>query len=114
MTSTSPSLKQTITAAATEVVVSSSANPTKRTKAVSFTVTVLNASPFSTAVPLGTVVVQIDGVAKGSLVLSNGKAVLKGMKLAAGTHTVTVLYKPANGNFKAGTGQLSGGEKISR
>ncbi len=113
-TSTSPNYKETITAAATKIVVSSSANPTKRTKAVNFTVTVFNTNPASTAVPLGTVVVQIDGKAKGSLVLSRGKAVLKGIKLAVGTHTVTVLYKPASGNFKAGTGQLSGGEKITR
>ena len=113
VTSTSPNYKETITAATTKIVVSSSANPTKHTTAVNFTVTVSNTSPFSTAVPLGTVVVQIDGKTKGTLALSKGKAVLKGVKLAAGTHTVTVLYKPANANFKAGTGQLSGGEKIT-
>jgi hypothetical protein len=113
VTSTAPSISETITAAATAIVVSSSANPTTHTKAVSFTVTVLNASPASTAVPLGTVVVQIDGVAKASLVLSKGRAVLTGIKLAKGTHTVTVHYKPANGDFKAATGQLSGGERIT-
>jgi hypothetical protein len=112
-TSTSPNVKETIAAAVTKVVVSSSANPAKRTGAVKFTVTVLNVSPFSVAVPLGTVVIKIDGVANGSLVLSKGKTVSTGMKLAVGTHTVTVLYKPTNGNFKAAMGQLSGGEKIT-
>jgi hypothetical protein len=100
-------------AATTKIVVSSSANPTSHTTAVNFTVTVLNTSTFSKALPVGTVVVEIDGKAKGSLTLSKGKAVLKGIKLPVGTHTVTVLYKPANGNFNAGSGKLSGGEKIS-
>jgi hypothetical protein len=113
LTSTSPSSVETITAAVTKVVVTSSANPATHTKAVNFTVTVLNTSPLSTAVPLGRVVVKIDNVAKGSLVLSKGKAVLKGMKLAKGSHAVTVLYIPANGNFKVSSDQLSGGEKIT-
>jgi hypothetical protein len=113
LTSTSPNSKETITTASTRIVVSSSANPTTSTKVLNFTVTVLNTSPSSSAVPLGTVVVQIDGKTKGSLALSKGKAVLKGVNLPVGTHTVTVLYKPANGNFKGGTGQLSGGEKIT-
>jgi len=114
VTSTSLNSPETITAATTKIVVSSSANPTKHTTAVNFTVTVLNTSPFSTAVPLGTVVVQIDGKAQGTLTLSKGKAVLKGVKLAVGTHTITVLYKPSNKNFKAATGHLTGGEKITR
>ena len=112
-TSTSPNYKETITADTTTIVVSSSANPTTHTKAVNFTVTVFNTSPSSTAIPLGTVVVQIDGKTKGSFALSKGKAVLRGVKLAVGTHTITVLYKPANGDFQAGTGHLSGGERIT-
>jgi hypothetical protein len=112
-TNTSPNYKETITAATTSVLVSSSANPTTHTTAINFTVTVLNTSPMSTAVPLGTVEIQIDGKSKGSFALSKGKAVLSGVKLAVGTHTVTALYKPANGNFQANTGHLSGGEKIT-
>ncbi|HKI20444.1 MAG TPA: Ig-like domain-containing protein, partial [Isosphaeraceae bacterium] len=113
VTTTSPNYKETITADTTRIVVTSSANPAKHTQALNFTVTVLNTSPSSTAVPLGTVVIQIDGKTKGSLALSKGKAALNGIKLPVGTHTVTVLYKPANGNFQAGTGQLIGGEKIT-
>jgi hypothetical protein len=113
VTTTSQNVNETITAATTKVVVSTSANSTTHTTAINFTVTVSNTSPSSTAVPLGTVVVSIDGKPKGSLVLSKGKAVLKGVKLAVGTHTVTVVYTPASGNFKAGTGQLVGGEKIN-
>jgi hypothetical protein len=111
LTSTSPNVKETITVAATKIVVTSSANPAKHTTALNFTVTVSNASPPSAAVPLGTVVFQIDGKTKSTLTLSKGKAVLQGVKLPAGTHTITVLYNPANTDFKSGSGKLS--EKIT-
>jgi len=110
--STSPNYTQTITPDVTAVFVRSSANPSKKGKAVNFSVTVANESPLSTAIPLGTVVFKIDGQTKASVGLSGGKAVLKGLKLAVGTHTVTVFYTPLNANYAASQGQLIGGETV--
>ncbi len=93
---------------------SASANPTTKNKAVNLSVTVANESPLSTAIPLGTVVFTIDGKTKPAITLSSGKAVLKGLKLAAGTHTVTVRYAPLNPNFAPSQGQLIGGEKVKK
>ncbi len=107
-----PNDTQKITPDVTAVFVSSSANPTTKNKAVSLSVTVANESPQSTAIPLGTVVLTIDGKAKPAITLSSGKAVLKGLKLAAGTHTVTVLYTPMSPNFATSHGQLTGGEIV--
>jgi hypothetical protein len=60
------------------------------------------------------VVFKIDGQTKGTVKLSGGKAVLSGIKLAAGTHTVTVNYTPLNSDFASGQGQLTGGEKVNK
>ena len=113
-TSPTASCKQTITRDSTAVVVSSSARSTTKNKAVTFSVTVANESPGSTAIPLGTVVFQIDGASKGTVRLSGGKAVLKGIKLSVGTHTVTVYYTPANADYAANAGELIGGEMVKK
>ncbi len=108
-------LGQTVTPAATATFVTSSVNPVKRGRAVTFSATVLaDQSSQGTVIPLGSVVFKIDGQTRATVVLSNGKAVLKGIKLAAGTHTVTVAYLPLNSNFTASQGQLIGGQKVRR
>jgi hypothetical protein len=111
---TSPNYMQTISPDVIAVSVKSSLNPAPKNKAVSFTAIVANKSAGSSAVPLGTVVFKIDGQTKGSVKLSGGKAVLSGIKLAAGTHTVTVYYTPLNTDFNSGQGQLKGNEKVNR
>ncbi len=106
-------LGQTNIPSATATFVTSSANPVRRGGAVTFSATVLaDQSPLGTVIPLGTVVFTIDGQTRASVVLSNGKAVLKGIKLAAGTHTVTVAYIPLNSSFTASQGQLIGGQRV--
>jgi hypothetical protein len=111
---TSSSDTQTITADVTSVSVKSSAITATPSKALTFTATVANQSAGSTAVPLGTVIFKIDGQTKASVKLSGGKAVLSGIKLAAGTHTVSVYYTPLDTDFAKSQGQLSRGEKISK
>jgi hypothetical protein len=100
---------------ATATFVTASANPARKGKAVNFSVTVLaDQSSVGAVIPLGTVVFKIDGKIKASVQLSNGKAVLDGIKLAVGTHTVTVYYTPLNATFAASQGELIGGETIRK
>jgi len=104
-----------ITPVATATFVTASANPAKKGHAVNFSVTVFSDQiALKPAIPLGTVVFEIDGQIKASVPLSNGKAVLNGIKLPVGTHTVTVFYIPLNANFAASQGQLIGGERVKR
>ncbi len=111
---TSSGYPQAITRDTTQVLVSASANPTIKSRAVNFYVTVGNESPGSTAAPLGTVVFKIDGQTKETFRLTGGKAVLSGIKLPVGTHTVTVYYTPANADFASSTGSLLGGENVKK
>jgi hypothetical protein len=111
---TSPNYMQSISPDVIAVSVKSSLNPATKKEPVSFTAIVANKSPGSSAVPLGTVVFKIDGQTKGSAKLSGGKAVLSGIKLAAGTHAVTVYYTPLNTDFDSGQGLLTGGEKVNK
>ncbi len=111
-TSTSPRYMQTITPDVTSTIVTSSANRSRKGKAVNFSVTVADDSPLGSAVPRGTVVLKIDGQTRASAALSHDKAVFKGIKLAAGTHTVTVYYTPLDASFAASEGELVTGERV--
>jgi hypothetical protein len=91
----------TVSPTATAVVISSSANPAKKGKPISLLVTVKSASPGSVAIPLGTVVFNIDGHNRPAVNLFNGHAVRKGFRLSTGHHTITVYYTPLNGNYLA-------------
>jgi len=101
-------LGQTTTAAPTATFVTSSANPVRKGTAVSFSVNVLaDPNAQGAVIPLGTVVFQIDGQTKETVALSDGKAVLKGIKLPVGKHSVTVVYIPLNpAEFQASQGEL--------
>ncbi len=112
---TSSPLAQTVKADQTAITVTSSANPAKKGKAVTITAVVLNKS-VPGGVPMGTVVFEVDGRVKGRPIAlsTSGKAVLPRVKLALGTHTVTVLYTPASVDFAASHGVLTGGQKVKR
>ena len=105
-TSTSPVYKQTITPDVTAISVSSSVNHVRRRKVVNFLATVTNGTAPGVVTPFGTVVFKIDGKTRASVALANGMAVLSGIKLAPGKHTITVFYTPLNANFTASQGQL--------
>ncbi len=113
---TSSPLQQRVDADQTAISVISSANPAKKGKAVTFTVGVSNKSVPGGGVPMGTVVFEVDGRPEGRpIVLSaSGKAALSQLKLAVGTHTITVLYTPASVDFAASHGILIGGQMVKR
>ncbi len=111
---TSLPLQQTVKADQTAIRLISSANPAKKGKAVIITAVVLNKS-VPGSVPMGTVVFKVDGrVKRSSVVPASGKVALSNLKLGVGTHTVTVLYTPANVDFAASHGNLVGDQKVKR
>jgi hypothetical protein len=104
VTSTSAILKQTVSADATTTAVTSTVNPSSFGQSVIFKATVANASKHGAGTPTGTVLFKIDGSNYGSPVkLSGGKASISDAALHAGTHVITAVYKPANGNFVTST-----------
>jgi len=113
---TSLPLRQTVNSDQTEITVNSSADPSKKGKAVTITAVVLNKSVPGGGVPMGTVVFEVDGHAQGRPIAlpASGKVVLSRVKLAVGTHTVTVLYTPTSHDFAASHGILVGGQKVKR
>jgi hypothetical protein len=94
----------TITPDVTSISFRSLARQIEKGKAINLVATVQSESG-STAVPVGTAVFVIDGQIRPAVNLSNGSAVRKRLKLGPGTHTITVYYTPANGNFTASQGQ---------
>jgi hypothetical protein len=113
---TSSPIKQTVNPDRTAIRLSTSANPALTGKPVTITALVSNKSLPSGAVPVGTVVFQIDGHKQGrpKALSPNGTAVLSGIKLAVGTHTVTVFYTPGNADFRSIQGNLAQGEVIKQ
>lgn len=99
--STASPLMQTVNQAGTTTTVSSSANPSVLSQAVTFTATVNAVAP-GAGTRTGTVQFAIDGAAWGSPVsLSAGKAVSSSISsLALGGHTVTASYS-GDANFTA-------------
>jgi len=80
----------------------SSADPSLQGQSVTFMATVFNAS--SSVTPLGSVRFTIDGNSFGSPVpLIGNTASVTDSALGVGTHTVTTVYQPANGNFVTST-----------
>jgi hypothetical protein len=82
----------TVTRVATTTSVTSSVDPSDLDQSVTFTATVA-AVPAGAAAPTGSVQFQVDGVNLGAAVpLSGGSASITTAALAAGPHTITVLY----------------------
>ena len=73
---------------------------------MTFTAAVSNAS--SSVTPLGSVRFTIDGNSFGSPVpLTGNTASVTDSAFGTGTHTVTAVYQPANGNFVTSSGSLT-------
>ena len=90
----------------TSTKLASSADPSLQGQSVTFTATVSNAS--SSVTPLGSVQFTIDGNSFGSPVpLTGNTASVTDSALGVGTHTVTAVYQPANGNFVTSSGSLT-------
>ena len=89
--STSPTLTQTVAAAATTTTLVSSANPSAPGAVVSFTATVAPVPP-ATGSPTGTVTFTVDGVPQAPVALVGGQATLTTSLLGGGSHTVSAHY----------------------
>ena len=103
------------TTAASNTVVSSSANPQTAGQPVTWTATVTAASGATSPVPTGTVQFTIDGTAFGSPVTLSGSGTASSPSdstLSAGTHTVTALYS-GDSNFAGSAGSLAGGQVVN-
>ena len=99
-------VEPTTTSTSTSTKLASSADPSLQGQSVTFTATVSNAS--SSVTPLGSVQFTIDGNSFGSPVpLTGNTASVTDSALGVGTHTVTAVYHPANGNFVTSTGSLT-------
>jgi hypothetical protein len=94
--SSSASLTQTVSQAATTTTLSSSANPSISGQTVTFTATVTTAA----GAPTGTVTF-LDGTATiGTGTVASGKATLTISTLASGSHSITAAYS-GDSNFTA-------------
>jgi hypothetical protein len=90
-TSTSAVLSQVVDEAATATTVVSSVNPSHFGQTVKFTATVKAVAP-GTGTPTGTVNFKNGATVLGSATLSGGVAAFSTAALAAGTHSITVVY----------------------
>jgi len=91
LTSSSPSLNETVAADTSVTVLTASPNPSTSGQDVNFTATVSSAS----SAPTGQVTFQAGKTVLGTHSLSNGVAVLETKTLSPGTYSVTATY---NGN----------------
>jgi hypothetical protein len=87
--STSAVLKQTVNKAGTASTVTSSLNPSKHGTAVTFTASIKS---LTTGTPTGSVAFKDGTTTLGNGTLSGGKATLATSALAAGSHSITVVY----------------------
>jgi uncharacterized repeat protein (TIGR01451 family) len=105
-------LTQAVDAAASTVLVASSANPSVSGQPVHFTATVSAQAP-GAGTPAGQVQFKIDGASAGSPVTLSGGVATSGdfSSLAVGNHSVEADY-PGSTDFSAGSGTLSGGQSV--
>src|SRR5262249_21266520 len=89
--STSPTLVQTVNKAKTDINVDESLVSTSSGNALLLSASVDAEAP-SLGTPTGTVTFFIDGVAQGTVRLTNGKASLTKRGLRLGHHIITVVY----------------------
>jgi len=91
-------LVQNVNTLPTTTTITSSANPSVPTQAVTFTATVTGSS----GTPTGTVTFSVDGVAGSPINLANGVASFATATLTPGTHKITATYN-GDANFGAST-----------
>jgi len=108
--STSGALSHTVNAAntLTALALTSGTNPTTVGQSLSFTATVSNNSGTG-VVPTGTATFEDNGspLGGGTIVLDgSGNAVFTTSALAGGTHPITAVYIPTNGNFNGSTSSV--------
>jgi Big-like domain-containing protein/VCBS repeat protein len=105
--SNSKILKQTITAAATTTVLTSSANPSAYGQPVAFTATVSDVTSGGPT-PTGTVTFKNGTAALGTATLnSQGVATATTLTLAAGTYSITAVYSGDASSAKSTSAALS-------
>jgi hypothetical protein len=99
LSSTSGSLAETVNAAATSTVLTTSSNPAPSGHSVTFTATV---SSTVAGTQRGTVSFYLDGstTPTGSAALSSGAAQFSTNSLSAGSHTVVATFASSNSNFQ--------------
>jgi hypothetical protein len=101
LTSSSPTLTQTINKASTTVALTSSLNPSHHGNKVTFTATVTGAFGGS---PSNTVNFKAGStiIGSGAISATTHKATFSTTTLSVGTHNITAAY-PGDANYKAGT-----------
>jgi hypothetical protein len=107
-------LTQAVDAAASTVLVASSANPSVSGQPVHFTATVSAQAP-GAGTPAGQVQFKIDGASAGSPVTLSGGVATSGdfSSLPVGNHTVEADYL-GSGSFNATSGLLPGGQAVNK
>jgi hypothetical protein len=101
-TSTSKALSQTIGAAATSTVLTSSAATAVWGQSVTFTATVSATAPGS-GTPTGSISFYDGATLLKQVTLTGGVAQAAISTLAVGTHSIKAVYSPANANFTTST-----------
>jgi hypothetical protein len=113
---------QTVTIASTTTAVVSSSNPSVFGQPVTFTATITDISPGSTAQPTGSVQFVVDGVNFGTPVTLTGASSTSStatsqatatLSIAGSPHSVTANYVNADGNFSNSAASLSGGQIVN-
>jgi hypothetical protein len=114
---------QTVLSASTSSTVISAINPSTYGQSVTFTATVSDNSPSSTATPTGSVQFVVDGVNVGSPVALTGASSNSSMAMSQATtalavsgspHTVIANYVNVDGSFSNSTGALIGGQTVTQ
>jgi hypothetical protein len=100
MTAVPQSIEQTITAAATQIALASSANPTVFGSTATLKAVVKAIAP-GRGTPTGTVVFTEGETTLAAVPLSSGAATFHLATLGAGTHPIVVYYSPDSANFAA-------------
>jgi len=103
--STSPTVTQSITLAASQVSLVSSVNPAAFGQALTLTATVTPELSSIKLLPSGTVTFTDAGVSLGTVALNSGVASLALSKLAIGTHSISAAYS-GDSNFQASASSL--------
>ena len=92
---------QTVNKAATTTALASSANPSVKGQAVTFTATVTAVAP-GKGTPTGTVTFKDGATVLGTAAVSGGKASLATSSLAVGSHSMSATYNGST-SFLTGT-----------
>ena len=101
ITSTSPTLTQTVNQSVSLTALASSANPSVFGQTVTYTATVTASAP-GTGIPTGTVTFKEGAVTLGSGTLTSGIATFTSSALAVGSHSLTAIYG-GDTNFASST-----------